>query len=157
MNSVIKLIILSIVLTLPVTALKADERSHRKAAEALLKAMNIEATMMQTVEKMVELEIKRNPQMEMYKDVFRRFFKKHMTGKSLVRDFATLYMEEFTEKELNDITRFYRTKTGKKTIQKLPVLAQKGAQWGQQKVRSNIDELKQMLEEETDRIRNLQQ
>ncbi len=133
----------------------ANEKSHRLAAEALLDSMHIQQTMLETVEKMVELEIQNNPQLSLYEDILRDFFKKHMAGESLIDEFATIYMEEFNEKELNDITNFYKTSTGQKAISKLPILTQKGAMWGQNKVQKNIPELQEMIEKETKRLQEL--
>ena len=41
---------------------------------------------------------------------------------------AQLYAEEFTETELREMAKFYRSKTGQKALSKLPVIMQK--QWG---------------------------
>ncbi|WP_320169393.1 DUF2059 domain-containing protein [Maridesulfovibrio sp.] len=46
--------------------------------------------------------------------------------------FATIYMEEFNEKELKDIAAFYKTPTGKKSLEKLPAVIVKSQQRGQQ-------------------------
>ncbi len=135
----------------------ADETSHRQAAIALLDSVNITETMIASVDKMVELEVRSNPQLLPYQDVMNKFFVKYMTGPEMIEEFATLYMEEFTEQELIDITDFYKTETGKKAISKLPVLMQKGAMWGQNKVQQNLPELQQMIQAETQRIKKLQE
>ena len=41
-----------------------------------------------------------------------------------------IYMEEFTEEELREITRFYQTPVGQKVLEKMPVLMQKGVKVG---------------------------
>lgn len=39
-------------------------------------------------------------------------------------------MEEFSEEELREITRFYQTPVGQKVLEKMGVLMQKGAKIG---------------------------
>ncbi len=72
--------------------------------------------------------------------------------KTLKNDFVNMYVSEFTEKELNDITEFYQTPTGKKTIEKMPALMAKGAQIGEEKVRQNLPELQEMIRAEAEKI-----
>ena len=119
--------------------------------------MNINETMIDTVDKMVALEVQNNPQLTPYQGVMKQFFNKHMTGPLMIEEFAQLYMGEFSEDELNDITRFYQTPTGMKAIEKLPILAQKGAIWGQSKVQQNLPELQQMIKAEAERLNAMSQ
>lgn len=133
----------------------ADEDSHRKAAEKLLVAMNINQIMIDTVDKMVELEIEKNPQLLPFKSVMGEFFLRHMTGDVLIDFMSGIYMEEFSENELIDMTNFYETPTGQKAITKLPILTQKGARWGQKQVSDNIEELKGMIADEAKRLEKL--
>lgn len=156
MKNILLKFALVLVIFLPVNDAFADQVTHRQAAAALLDSMNLNETMIATGEKLVDLEIQRNPQLSLFKDVMIKFFNKHMTGDVLYDDMAKMYMEEFTEAELNDLTAFYKTATGQKSIEKLPILTQKGAQWGQKQVRDNISELQQMIAEETKRIKELQ-
>lgn len=44
---------------------------------------------------------------------------------------AALYVREFTEPELLEILRFYRTPTGQKALKKVPALFQEAAKIGQ--------------------------
>lgn len=133
----------------------ADSSSHQQAANNLMESMNLNQTMISVVEKMVDLEIKKNPQLSLFKDVLRTFFLKYMTGEHLYKAMTTMYMEEFTERELNELANFYKTPTGQKAIQKIPVLTQKGAQWGQKQVSENIEELKAMISKEAKRLEEL--
>lgn len=155
MKNILLKLALAIIISLAVNNVMANEESHQQAANDLLISMNLNQTMIATVEKMVEFEIQKNPQLSLFKEVMTEFFEKYMTGDILYKDMATMYMEEFTEKELIDMTIFYKTPTGQKAIEKLPILTQKGAQWGQKQVTDHIDELKTMVEEETKRLKEL--
>ena len=129
--------------------------THHSAAHELLLCMNIDETMMQTVDGMLELELQSNPQLIIYKDTMREFFTKHMTGQAMRDAFARMYMDTFTEKEIRDLIEFYSTETGKKAIKTLPELTQKGAIWGQETVMNNIEELQLMIQEEAERLQKL--
>jgi hypothetical protein len=129
----------------------ADEKSHRKAAENLLKEMNMEKQLVASIDQMVDLQVKTNPQLAPFKEVMKKFLNKHMSMNSLKDDMITIYTGAFTEDELNEITKFYKTPTGKKMIEKLPDLMAKGMQLGVQRVQANQEELRQMLEEARDK------
>lgn len=125
----------------------ADEKSHRAAAEELLKATNVDQTMTAAIDQMLALQLKANPKLEPVKDVLKKFLAKHLNYAVLKNDLIRLYTAEFTEAELKEIAAFYRTPTGKKAIEKMPVLMQKGAELGAKRVQDNLPELKQMIEQ----------
>lgn len=124
----------------------ADEKSHLAAAEEFLRAANTEQTMLATIDQMLAVQLKANPQLEPVKDVMKNFFAKHLSYSALKDDLIKVYMAEFTEAEMKEIAAFYRTPTGKKTIEKMPVLMQKGAELGMKRVQDNLAELKQRIE-----------
>lgn len=131
----------------PLSAL-ADEASHRQAAEELLKAADGQKIMQTAIDQMLEAQIKAQPRMAKYRGVMRKFLNKYLGYESLKDDMIKLYTEEFTEKELQEITAFYRTPTGKKAIAKMPSLMSKGAQLGLKKVMDHQDELRKLIAEE---------
>ena len=53
----------------------------------------------------------------------------------VIDDIAKLYSERFTEKELKEISQFYRSEVGQKFVRSIPELAARGAElgrnWGQ--------------------------
>jgi len=147
----LKLSLILIITAFPMMS-SADQASHLKAAEGLLASININQTMTETVDQMVDNQIATNPQMAPFKEIMRGFFLKYMTGDVLTEFLSRVYMEEFTEEELIDLTNFYKTPTGKKAIKKLPTLTLKGAQWGQKQVNDNLDELRGLIAEEAKRL-----
>jgi hypothetical protein len=138
------------VLVLVATAAAQDEapKSHKAAAEALLKTMDFDKQIATSVDQMVAMQIKANPKMAQFKGVMTKFLKKHMSYASLKGDLVKMYTEAFTEKELKDLTAFYKTPLGKKLLQKQPALMQKGAELGAKKVQDNAAELRKMIEDE---------
>ncbi len=130
------------------SAIQAENASHRAAAEALLEAANARNTMQATLEQSVEIQIRDKPELAPFRQVMKTFMTKHLGYEALKDELAMLFMAEFTEKELKQITAFYRTPTGKKSIEKTPALFQKGAELGMNRVQQNLPELKRMIEED---------
>lgn len=130
-------------------AARAQEasKSHKAAAEALLKTMNVNKQMTAAVDQMVAMQVKANPAMAPFKDVMVKFLKKHMSYESLKDDLIKIYSETFTEQELKDLTKFYKTPLGKKLLEKQPALTQKAGELGAKKVQDNAAELRTMIEE----------
>lgn len=60
------------------------------------------------------------------KEVLDEYFNDLETQRNLKSIYATIYSEEFTEKELREMIEFYKTDTGKKVLQKLPAVMEKG-------------------------------
>ena len=84
-----------------------------------------------------------------------KFFQKHMSWESLEFEFIYIYSQAFTAQELKELTAFYETPTGKKTIEKMPQLMAQGAQIGAARVQENMQELQAMIKEEAERLKQL--
>ncbi len=133
-------------------AITAADKASEGAAEKLLDSMNMEYTLAQSIEQMLNMQLQQNPAMAPYKGVMSQFLKKHMSYDSLKSDMVKLYAEAFSATELNEITAFYKTDVGKKTIKKMPSLMAAGGQIGAQKVQANMPELQAMIQAESERL-----
>ena len=144
--------IVAVLLLLSLTQLPAvfaqEGGSHQKAAEQVLTLMDMEAVMSRTVDEMLKAQIQADPRIAPFEDVMKRFLAKYMSWNSLKPDIVKLYMEQFTEQELNEITKFYQTPAGKKAVQSMPDLMSKGAQIGVQRVQEHMPELQAAIAEE---------
>ena len=125
-----------------------DAHSHRKAAETLLIAMEVEKSLPQMTAQVVEIQVQQNPQLASQREVLQRFLTKHMHWASVKEDTITAYTQEFTEPELKKLTEFYKTPVGKKASEKLPKLAFISGQIGLKKAQAHQAELRQMLEDQ---------
>ena len=126
------------------------------AALQLMDAMDMRTLLAQTIEQVTEAELRKNPALAPYRNVFLKFMNKHMGYDSTRADLAALYAEAFTPDELRTLAAFYRTPLGRKTVQKLPELIARGGQYGAQRVQDNLTELETMIAEESLRIQTLQ-
>jgi hypothetical protein len=124
--------------------------SQLKAAEDLIAASNIERQMSSIYANMVTAASSQIPEDKKakFKTIMLTFLSKYMSFTDLKQEMARIYAEEFTEAELKEITRFYLTPVGKKTIEKLPSLQQKGMAIAQQKLQAHLPELQQTMQAE---------
>lgn len=127
---------------------RADETSHRKAAEDLLKATNVEKQLGDAIDQSVAVQVKANPQIAPKAGVLKKFFAKYLSWETLKDDLTKVYTDVFTEDELKQITAFYNTPVGKRVVAKMPELMGKGMELGVRRVQENQGELIRMLKEE---------
>lgn len=123
--------------------------SHLKAAENLLVASGAGMQLKQNTSAMIQQASANVPEDKKAKfiEIMNSFINKYMNWELLKDQMAAMYAQEFTEKELKDLTVFYQSPLGIKLNQKQPVLFQKGAALGQQAVQSHQAELQQMMQE----------
>jgi hypothetical protein len=142
----------SIALTLASACCCADAASKAQAA-VLLQSMGMEKALNASIEQMMDLQLKQNPTLQPFRGVMAEFFRKHMSFEALKEPLAEIYGNAFTAEELADITRFYQTPTGKKSIQLMPQLMSQGADIGVAQVQRNMPELLQMIKQEAERVK----
>jgi len=140
MKLLLSLFIAAITCTLPVSS-RADEASHRKAAESLLGLMDMEKLLGDSIDQMLQIQVQQNPTLAQYQPQMKAFLAKYMSWASLKDEMITIYATEFSEAELKEVTAFYQTPVGKKMVQKMPALMAKGAQLGQKRVQDHLPEL----------------
>jgi len=146
-----KLICLSFLLSVvalsyPANA-RADEATHRKAAESLLNLMGMDNLVSQSVDQMLAAQVQQNPAIAPFQPQMKAFLNKYMSWASLKDDMIKIYMAEFSESELNELNKFYQTPLGKKTVQKMPGMMAKGAEIGQKRVQEHLPELQATIAE----------
>jgi hypothetical protein len=125
-----------------------DESSHRKAAENLLIVMEVDQSLPEIANPVVENQLQHNPQLVPQREILQSFLTKYLNWESVKEDTITAYTHEFTEPELKKLTEFYKTPVGKKANEKMPQLAFIAGQIGLQKAKANQAELQQMIEEQ---------
>ena len=147
-----KRIILSLLIVCAAVVVNAAEPTpggtHFKAAEKMLTLMDMETVLRRSIDEMLKAQIAQNPGIAPFETVMRQFLMKHMSWQSLKADTIQIYMAEFTEKELEELNRFYETELGHKMVEKMPTLMGKGAELGAKRVQENMPELQAAIAEE---------
>lgn len=126
---------------------QAPSASHTQAAEALLTAMETPKTVNDNLQQMITMQMEQMPAMKQAEVEVRSFFAKYMGWEAIKADLVKMYTDEFTEKELKDMTAFFKTPTGKKMAAKQSTLTMKSAQIGQEKIEPHMMELQQILQQ----------
>lgn len=69
-------------------------------------------------------------------DIFWEEINKEIKADEITEMIINVYDKHFTEKEIDDILAFYNTQTGKKFVEKLPIIlqdaGQEGEKWGKE-------------------------
>ena len=139
-------LLLGAVAVLSPLAVRADEATHRAAAEALLNNMEMDKLMSQSVDQMLGMQMQQNPAIAPYQAQMKAFLSKYMSWPAMKDDMVKIYVAEFTEPELKELNAFYQTPLGKKTVQKMPTLLAKGAELGQKRVQEHLPELQAAIQ-----------
>jgi hypothetical protein len=115
----------------------ADEKSHYAAARQLVDLTYNEQLTYETAKRFALLALKdkfeNNPKTKDYStvlinlvmEVLDAYFHDIETQNKMKMAYAKTYMEEFTEYELKEFVRFYKTAIGQKALQKFPAVMQK--------------------------------
>jgi hypothetical protein len=130
-------------LLLTSTLLVADEVSHRKAAEEMLKLTDPGENMKIGFRAAAEPTLKQMRQdgfseeaVREVEETLRAWLKTEMKPEEFYPKIVRVYMEQFTEAELRDLIAFYLTPTGKKFVSTLPTVTQKSMQIAHEYVQS---------------------
>jgi hypothetical protein len=124
---------------------RADEKSHRAAVTELCTVMQLERMLQDSTDKMMEIQMQQLPGMQHAKAQLDKFFAKYLSWAALKEDYITLYMQTFSEPEVRELIAFYKTPTGSKAVQQMPLLFQRGAEIGSARVRQHMPELMELM------------
>ena len=113
----------------------------------------MEKTFQDTVDQLIEVQIQQNPAIEPFRHIMVEFINRYMSYESVKEDMVALYADTFSRNEIYEIVAFYKTPTGQKTIKELPRLASKGTEVGLKRIKNHKDELREMIEKESVRLR----
>src|SRR5947209_20544725 len=80
----------SAALVLQPTLALADEASHRAAAEQLLNLMGMESLLTQSIDQMLDMQVKQNPAIAPYRTEMKNFLGKYMSWPSMKDDMVKI-------------------------------------------------------------------
>jgi hypothetical protein len=138
-------LITALLLCLTSASLLAADSSQREQIETLFRLTQMEKKIQESVDSIVQLQIRQNPQLAQHEKTIQDFFTKQIGWNALKNDIADMYMKTFTEKELEEINAFYITPAGQKVITELPQLVQQRNQLAMTRIQQNIGELQQLI------------
>ena len=127
------------------TSVSADETSHRQAVQQLFELTGMQQKIDESVDNVLALQLAQSPELKNNKTVVREFLERHIGWQSLKDALTSMYMQEFSEQEVKDMNAFYSSATGRKVIERLPVLVQVRNQLASKRLQENIGELEYEL------------
>lgn len=135
----------------------ADQISHRKAVEKLF-TLTKTSTMMDSArnqtKKMLYQQMSQQDIPEAKKPIFNKYMSEMIelitntvNWDKIKSEMTDLYMNNFSENEINDMLSFYRSPTGKKFVEKMPIIMKKSMEIGQRQTQMMIPQLNRLLEQ----------
>ena len=126
-------------------ASSADEAAHRQQVQKLFELTQMQQKIDESLDNVLALQIAQSPELKDHKTVVKEFLERHIGWHSLEDALTDMYLKEFSEQELKDMNAFYGSATGKKVIERLPVLVQMRNQLASARLQENIGELQYEL------------
>lgn len=123
-----------------------------KAAYALFDALKMKEGIHNALMQSLAIQIKRQPAMAPYKDIYEKFFSKYTKWDDMKKDLAKLYAQAFTPAEMQELSKFYQSKVGQKSLTILPRLTQLSMLLAQQRIAKHADELKKEVSERAKKL-----
>ncbi len=141
--------VLSIILSMlpPVAAWAKEPSSHHSAVLELITVLNLEEQISQSSRVMIDTQIQANPQLADYRETMLAWIDQYLVWDVFEEDFIRLYMEAFSESEVQQLIAFYKTPIGQKALEKMPLLMEQGSTIGVDVARKHQGELQRMVAE----------
>lgn len=151
----LRTLIISAICCCPI-ALCASSSSHMEAAEKLTEIAGGKKTYDRVVEELMKIMLPDNPELKEFNKVFRKIFFKYLSYDQMKGDVAQLYVELFSEDEIQELINFYETAIGKKLLQQTPTLARRSVEFSQQRVAKALPKIQEEIREELEKIQQQQ-
>jgi hypothetical protein len=123
----------------------AGPDSHRQAVARLFELTNMQHLIEDSVDNVVTLQIAQNPALAAHREALRTFMEKYIGWQALKNDLTVMYLQAFTETELDQMNAFYSSPTGQKVLQRLPELVQQRNRLAMQRLQEHIGELQREI------------
>jgi hypothetical protein len=127
------------------TSVSADQASHRQAVQKLFELTSMQQKIDESVDSVLAMQLAQSPELNNNKTVVREFLERHIGWNSMQDALADMYLKEFNEQEVKEMNAFYSSATGRKVIERLPVLVQVRNQLASKRLQENIGELQYEL------------
>ncbi len=119
---------------------EAPDKKYIQTLSEMLKVTNTEALQDSMIDKICEALTKNAKDPAVAKKSSIAFFKKTVGINALLPEMAEIYHRSFTQADLEDFLKFYKTPLGIKMIKGLPEVMQSSMQLGQEKMKARIKE-----------------
>jgi hypothetical protein len=119
--------------------------THRLAVYELLTVMHMQEQLSSTLDIFLNSQLEANPNIRPFEAVMRTFLMKYLSLDAIREPMAALYMARFSELDIVQITSFYRTPLGQRSVSEFPKMMEEGSKLGRRLVEAHMPELQQMI------------
>ena len=126
----------------------ASDSTHLAAVREMCDVLGLAQQMASASQTMLDQQVKLNPALAPYRDVLVNWSRQFLSWEQMGPDMVAAYAAVFDDDEVREITAFYRTPAGRKSLSKMPELMQRGAEIGAAAAQQHMPDLKRMLEEQ---------
>lgn len=150
-----KTLLLAVAFAMPLTlsaeapkkpATQETSKEAVTAAYKLFDSMHLKSIYGQIVQNATNGLIQREAKLKKVRTDIEGFYKKYIGWDTVKDDLANLYAKYYTASELDELTKFYKTDLGQKTLKLLPKISVEGRKLGYDKVMSHQSELKTIID-----------
>ncbi|TWU47871.1 DUF2059 domain-containing protein [Rubripirellula reticaptiva] len=137
----------------PLESVEPSPGSPRSDVETLLDLLQSDEAAKQTIQRMLEQNVRQSPEMSPYGELIREFFEKYFAYDVLKDEIVELYDNSFTDEEIQQMIAFYSTPVGQKAVRLLPALAIASGELGVKPAEANIKDLHRAIEKRETQLR----
>ncbi len=123
-----------------------------KAALTLFETLKMQDVLKKSLQNGLEVQLKRQPAMVPYKDIYEKFFSKYADWNTIKKELAKLYATTFTADELKKMNDFYSTEYGKKSMVLVPRSFTVALNIAKKLIAEHSEELKKEVEKRAEKI-----
>jgi hypothetical protein len=128
------------------TGSHAGPDGHRQAVARLFELTHMQRLIDESVDGVLALQVAQDPALAEHREALRVFLEKHIGWQALKDDLEAMYLQAFTESELEAMNAFYSSPTGQKVLQRLPELVQQRNQLAMRRLQEHIGELQREID-----------
>jgi len=137
--------------------LRADDQveahaqiTAEEAARDFMAVMNVEEQLVPAMKQFMEMQAEsmKNAGVEMDLDLMIRWIDENISWADFEPGLIEIYSTVFTPEELEELTIFYRSPTGRKSVEMMPVLMERGGRLGMEVVEKKMPALFELLVEQ---------
>lgn len=121
-----------------------------RKVDELLELTRVRDAYESTVKMILKMQVEITPGMGIFADVVEAFFEEHFGFDVFKEEYARVYLNEFSEDEICDLIKFYRSAVGQRLMGLGPRFVQLGTDIAKRGFAEKRDKLVKML---TDRMR----
>lgn len=121
--------------------------TQRRAVSGLFDVMHLQQVLEVALDNAIKVQMEANPKIRPLESVMRKFMAKYLSLEGVREPMTKLYVDRFSELEILQLTAFYHTTLGQRTLAELPKIMEEGSKIGLTLVKDHMAELQQMVRE----------